>query len=297
MNFFNSKQYYLLYSLFLISLFLFLSCNQGKNTKNNLFGNNNIDEDSSKYVSLEIGLQTIKVNEIAVDIIVPDRAVKGDLLVLPGWNFTRDRWCNESDLCTKALAKGYRLIMPEMGRSVYSSKYFPQTREDWIIAPTGTWLVDTLIKHLQNKYGILLFGKRNFLMGLSTGGRGVALTAIRTGKLFKAGVALSGDYDNILIPFDAVLTGFYGTYEDNKDIWETIDNPYHDAALLQVPLYLGHGLNDAVVPSQQSVSFYKKLQEVNPDLKVVLHISDSGLHNFNYWNSEVDASFKFFDDN
>ncbi len=261
-----------------------------------MFGNNNIEEDSTKYESLEIGLQTIKVNEIPVDIIVPDRTINGDLLVLPGWNFTRDRWCNETDLCTKAIAKGYRLIMPEMGRSVYSSKYFPQTREDWIIAPTGTWLVDTMIKHLQIKYGILLPGKRNYLIGLSTGGRGVALTAIRTDKLFKAGVALSGDYDNILIPYDAVMTGFYGTYEENKDIWTSIDNPFHDAALLQVPLYLGHGLNDPVVPSQQSITFYKKLQEVNPDLKVVLHISDTGLHDFKYWNSEVDAAFKFFEE-
>ena len=231
-----------------------------------------------------------------MDIIVPKGAVSGDLLVLPGWNFKRDRWCNESDLCSKALAKGYRLIMPEMGRSVYSTHYFPQTREDWIIAPTGTWLVDTLIKHLQLKYGILLPGKGNYLMGLSTGGRGVALTAIRTGKLFKAAVALSGDYDNILIPYDAIMTGFYGNYDDNKDIWTSIDNPSHDAAILQVPLYLGHGLYDPVVPSQQSISFYKRLQEVSPNLNVILHISETGLHDFNYWNSEVDAAFKFFED-
>jgi pimeloyl-ACP methyl ester carboxylesterase len=296
LNFFNSKIYFIFNIFFIISSVLFISCKQGKNKGNSLFGNNNIEEDSTKYESLEIGLQTIKVNEIPVDIIVPDRAINGDLLVLSGWNFTRDRWCNESDLCTKALAKGYRLIMPEMGRSVYSSKYFPQTREDWIIAPTGTWLVDTMIKHLQIKYGILLPGKRNYLIGLSTGGRGVALTAIRTGKLFKAGIALSGDYDNILIPYDAVITGFYGTYEDNKEIWETIDNPYHDAALLQVPLYLGHGLNDPVVPSQQSIAFYKKLQEVNPDLKVVLHISETGLHDFSYWNSEVNVAFKFIEE-
>ncbi len=283
------------YSLIIISVFVFLGCNQGENSNKSIPNTKNHEEETVTYSLLEIGQQTIKVNEIPVDIIVPDGEAKGDLMILPGWNLTPDQWCKNSDLCTKALAKGYRLILPEMGLSVYASNYFPQTRMDWINAPTGTWLTDTLIKHLQNKYGILLPTKKNFIIGLSTGGRGVVMTALKTAKLFKAGASLSGDFDQALTPYDNIMAGFYGDYETHKDLWATVDNPAHDAASLQVPMYLGHGLNDAVVPSNQTKIFYETLKKTNPKLKVILHISETGLHDFKYWNSEVDAALNFFE--
>ncbi|MEI6817172.1 MAG: prolyl oligopeptidase family serine peptidase [Bacteroidota bacterium] len=278
----------------LLLVIIFCSCHHQEQKDDSLFGKD-VTQYSTDFIPLQVGLQTINITGIPVDIAVPYGGSKGDVLVLPGWNFSRERWCSDSDLCKKALAKGYRLVMPEMGLSVYATHYYPQTRADWLNAPTGVWVTDTLIRYLQNKYGIFLPAKRNFLIGLSTGGRGVVMTALRTDNLFKAGASLSGDFDQCQTPYDNVMGGFYGTYQDNKQLWETTDNPMHDAASLKVPMYLGHGINDPVVPSQQTITFHKRLQECNPKLTLILHLSETGVHDFNYWNSEVEPALNFFE--
>ena len=289
----------LIYNPFIVIiplLLLFSNCNNDKNNKPNTVSLFNKDGNDATYDTLDIGMQTIEVTGVKVDIAVPDGKVNGDILVLPGWNFSKDKWCSDSDLCAKALAKGYRLIMPEMGLSVYATHYFPQTRADWANAPTGVWVADTLIRYLQGNYNVLSLKSRNFIVGLSTGGRGVVMTALRTGTLFKAGASLSGDFDQSQTPYDAVMTGFYGSYDEFRDLWENTDNPIREAAKLKVPLYLGHGLQDYIVPNEQTQSFYKKLKEYNPGLKVVMHLSDTGMHDFNYWNTEVDPLLNFFDE-
>ena len=291
--------YPLLIIIAIVSVIL-VGCSGNEKSKarkpNPLFSNGVNSEGKSVFPPLEVGLQTIELDSVNVDIQVPDGKINGDILVLPGWNFGRDRWCAGSDLCSKALAKGYRLIMPEMGLSVYSTHYFPQTRDDWRNAPTGIWLSDTLIPYVQRFFGLLIPGKRNFIVGLSTGGRGVVMTSLRTVNLFKAGASLSGDFDQSQTPYDAVMTGFYGSFDENRDLWMNFDNPMHEAAFLKVPMYLGHGLNDPIVPVEQTQSFYKTLTEVNPKLNVVLHLVPEAGHDFYYWNSEVDAVLNFFEE-
>lgn len=284
----------------MLTTIIFTGCTSNDNSKavkqKPLFSNGVHDDGTSIFPPLEVGLQTIKLDSVYVDISVPNGKIKGDILVLPGWNFGRERWCADSDLCSKALEKGYRLIMPEMGLSVYATHYFPQTRDDWRSAPTGVWLTDTLIPYVQHFFGLLAPGNRNFIVGLSTGGRGVVMTSLRTVNLFKAGASLSGDFDQVQTPYDAVMTGFYGNFDENRDLWMNFDNPMHEASFLKVPLYLGHGLNDPIVPVEQTETFYKTLTEVNPKLKVILHLVPNAGHDFYYWNSEIDEVLKFFEE-
>lgn len=71
--------------------------------------------------------------------------------MLPGWNFSKDKTCNETSFCKRALAEGYRLILPEMLKSTYATHYFPETRNDYRAYPTLTWVIDTLIPELKKK--------------------------------------------------------------------------------------------------------------------------------------------------
>lgn len=237
---------------------------------------------------------TIILNHVAVDISWPDMEVKGFILCLPGWNFSREVVCIKSEFCRMARQSGYCLIKPEMGKSIYLFQNFPETRSDWLQFPSLLWVIDTLIPVCQQKLGIMQPGDKNFLFGISTGGRGVAQIAINTGMLFKAGASLSGDYNQLLQKDDKLMIGFLGAYDKFPLRWSGRDNPSLHANLLKVPLYLGHGRNDKVVPVEQSTRFYQLISSQNSKLGHVLHMDESGGHDWDYWKSELQRIFAFF---
>jgi len=240
--------------------------------------------------------QTLTVQGHTVDIAVPKTdKIQGNIVILQGFAFPKDDWCKKTSLCKKALEKGYILIMPEMGKSNYVSEFYPETRKDWQKHPQKQWLVDTLFHFLQNKYYILLPEQNNFAVGLSTGGRGVAVCALAKPDIFKAVATLSGDFDQSKIPNDKVMIGYYGEYSKFEERWKTKDNIIHQIKDWKVPVYIGHGKLDPLVPYQQSELLYKSLQENCPDVPVKYHLSPVHAHNYTYWESEVDAVLSFFE--
>ncbi|MDX1903256.1 MAG: prolyl oligopeptidase family serine peptidase [Thermonemataceae bacterium] len=241
-----------------------------------------------------VSFQTLTIAGHQVDIALPKGKVKGNLLVLQGFAFPKDDWCKKSSLCKKALAQGYALIMPEMGKSNYMSKFYPQTRPDWQKYPQKYWLTDSVFNFLQKKYCMLLPEQKNFIVGLSTGARGVAIVALEKNTLFKAVAALSGDYDQTKIPNDNVHIGYYGAYRLFSKRWKEEDNPIFEIKKWQTPIYIGHGKLDNVCPHQQSLLFYEALQKNHPHLDVKLHIDPKHTHNYKYWDAEVDNILDFF---
>ena len=237
---------------------------------------------------------TVIIHKVAVDISYPEGKITGTILVLPGWNFSRDDVCKKSDFCDIARRSGYCLVLPEMGKSCYLFNVFKETREEWIQFPTLSWVIDTLIPFCQQSLGILLPGNKNFLFGISTGGRGVAQVAINTGTLFTAGAALSGDYNQLLMKNDKLMTGYLGMYEQFPSRWSGKDNPSMHVSNLQIPLFLGHGKTDKIVPVEQTTAFFTLISTIHPRLNNVIHIDETGGHNYNYWNSEMQRIFAFF---
>ncbi|MCB9231406.1 MAG: alpha/beta hydrolase [Bacteroidia bacterium] len=238
---------------------------------------------------------TLNQFRFPVEIQVPDSPQRGNLLILPGWNFSRNDWCENSSLCTEALQRGYALIRPEMGKSTYQSQNYPETRPDWRTFPTGTWLWDTLIPGLQDSLCLLKPEQNNFVMGLSTGARGAVMTAYKLPGLFKGCAALSGDYDQRLLPGDNLMRGFYGELEQFPDRWSGGDNPVRQVKKFKTPLYLGHGGLDKVVPQNQTQVYNDSLHAAQPNLQIRLNLPDSAQHDYNYWNSEVKPVLDFFE--
>jgi hypothetical protein len=237
---------------------------------------------------------TLILTSVSVDISYPPGKTKGYILVLPGWNFTKEDVCRNSDFCKLARQSGYCLIRPEMGKCAYILSYFKETRKDYLHNPTLSWVIDTLIPFCQKKLHLLQPGSRNFLFGISTGGRGVAQVAIHTGTLFTAGAALSGDYNQLLQKDDNLMIGYLGLYETFPSRWSGNDNPFMQAEQLKIPLFLGHGKQDKIVPVEQTNKFFERITTLNPRLGHILHIDESGGHNYNYWNSEMQRIFAFF---
>jgi pimeloyl-ACP methyl ester carboxylesterase len=219
--------------------------------------------------------------------------VKGDLLLLPGWDFSYSKWCDSTNVCKTALQRGYRVVAPQMGRSVYATRYYTQTRGDLRKFPTLTQL-DTALEWLKINGG--LFSEKNLVLGLSTGARGVALLCERKPEWFHAAAALSGDYNQTNMPNDNLMRLTYGPYSLYKRLWTETDNPQTDATKLKTPIYLGHGMKDKVVPYSQTRDFARVLQKKHLDTAaVVLNLNKMAGHDFTYWQSELPAIWQFFE--
>jgi S-formylglutathione hydrolase FrmB len=235
----------------------------------------------------------ITINNRNVYLKAAVKKTRGVFLVLHGWNLPAEEWCTKTDLCSKATALGFFVVLPDMGLSVYQDQDYDETRSNWRTYPTRSWLCDTLIPLLRKNYGLLLENDSNYIVGLSTGARGVALVLLDFPELFKGAAALSGDYDQYQLPNDNLTTGYYGSFTAYNERWKTIDNPVYRIKEYKTPIFLGHGTEDKVVPISQTYEFYDSLKKYNPSLPIKLSTPAAG-HNYDYWSSEVDPIMKFF---
>lgn len=278
-------------TLLILLLFFSLSIKQEVHSANKVNTKQVRDTSNGK---LPLNDTVLIVNNHKVFLKIQLQNKKGTFLVLHGWSLPAEDWCNKTSLCDKVLKKGYCVILPDMGKSVYQKKNYPETRADWRSYPTREWLSDTLIPILQKKYSLLLKNENNYLVGLSTGARGVALILLDFPELFKSAAALSGDYAQEKMPADNLMTGFYGPFHKFKKRWLKQDNPISRIKEYKTPIYLGHGKLDQVVPPEQTIMFYDSLKKYHPDLKIKLNMPDAH-HDYFFWDSEVDNILKFFD--
>lgn len=225
-----------------------------------------------------------------------ETAFKGTIIALPGWNFDNSQWCDSTDLCKKALAQGYALILPEMGKSIYCDSVFPETRKDWLKYPTRSWIKTTMIPKIQTELQLLAAEQNNFVMGLSTGARGAVLLALDLPELFSACGALSGDYDQSKYTKDNLYNGYYGPFAKFPDRWIGKDNAITSIKKLTVPVYIAHGEQDKIVPIPYSQQLFVELQESGNE-KSILNVNPTAGHTYSFWNSEVDAVLSFFGEN
>ncbi len=240
--------------------------------------------------------KSVRVAKGMVELRPANGKFRGDLLVLPAWGQPRDAWCQRSSFCQLATDRGFRVIMPEMGKSIYIDRAYPETREDWKNTPSYSWLRDSLIPGLQEEYCMLDPKGANFVIGLSSGARGVVKLLSDHKDLFMAGAALSGDYDPGQLIGDNIYKGFLGEYDEHADRWLEKENLITLANNIETPLYLGHGTEDPMIPFTQTRSLYDALQQNQPSLQVKLNLAAGLGESFAYWNTEIDQILGFFED-
>ena len=220
--------------------------------------------------------------------------ILGTILVLPGWNHSVLRWCSEMKFCEKACSEGYQLVMPEMKKSTYTRKYFPESRKDMVDSPLLTWLSDTVLPFFQTNYNAFIKGGENYVIGLSTGARGAVLMAMECEGVFKKGVAYSGDFDNSRLSKDKVMNIFYGSYSKFKERWLTESNPAAMINKLKTPFFFIHGKEDKVVDYSNSVEFYQLIDRETKNHQHQLYILENQAHTYPFWDSQTDTALYFF---
>lgn len=249
--------------------------------------------DGLSTISIPASADTSEKAAVPVDVYVPPgKRPSGDVLVLPGWNFSRTEWHTKTTILILARERRLRMVFPDMLKTLYESRYFPETRMKWGPTPGGQW-IRTIFIPAMREYGIFREEGANYLLGLSTGGRGVALVSLDNPGLFRAGAALSGDFDQSAMKRDRLMAAVYGPYDRFAERWTSIDNPSARILEWRMPIYLGHGKRDAVVPFDQTVAFYKALTAARPGLPLTLSAPENAGHDFAYWQSELDKAFDF----
>lgn len=221
------------------------------------------------------------------------QASRGQILVLPGYNYSDTGWCQHTRLCELAQEQGFDLVFVEMQRSLYLARYYKETRADLRKHPTRTWLMDSVIRKLFAD-GLLDRGKPTFVMGLSTGGRGAAMMALENPGIFCAAAALSGDFDPEVQKDDRLMIHSIGAYSQFPERWKGDNNIVRRIKEFDVPIYIGHGMADKMVPIAQSVRFADALQKQSPGLYVRTHFPARMAHNYVYWDSELEPVLAFF---
>ncbi|MCS7085636.1 MAG: alpha/beta hydrolase-fold protein [Bacteroidia bacterium] len=259
-------------------------CGEKKTEENHPAPSRTTTPSATTYEPLKAG--TMQIAGVAVEVMLPEGEASGNILLLPGWGFSRLDWCQKTDFCVRATAAGYRIFAPEMGKSIYASQPYPETRRDWRGYPTRKWVTDTLIPKLQ-KHGAFLPGAKNAAVGLSTGARGAVLIAQDLPEIFSHVAALSGDYNPAAVPQDNLMLGFYGPADQFPERRHGRDNPSERP--LKAKCFLGHGEADRVVPASETRNFYEKIK--SPDVR--LHIIPGAGHTYEYWGGQTGAILAF----
>lgn len=236
-----------------------------------------------------------KTFEVNVKVLYPETTPRGTILLLHGYNLPYMQWCEKTDLCSKALARGYTLIIPDFGKSTYQEKFYPQTADAFRVYPTRKWIRDTVIAQLQQRLRLLLPGQQNYVLGLSTGARGAALLAIDLPQVFKASACLSGDFDQSKLPNEKIYTLYYGKFSQYAHIWKTDDNLHAMIQRWKTPVYLAHGALDKVCPPGQTTAFYRLLQQKCPQVIAEYHLVKNQQHDYTFWGSQTKPVLDFFD--
>jgi S-formylglutathione hydrolase FrmB len=272
--------------VFLVMFFCIFACSEQQAQDTVQQGSKTVQEDEFTPI-----IDTILVDSVVIALQIRDTAL-ANVLLLPGWNYSIDHW-NDSTLVEKLAEKhGFNLIMPNMMRSIYSDSIYVETRSDWEKEKTSTWLYDTLIPQIQERYNILKSDQLNFVIGISTGGRGAVKSLISGSELFDGGVSLSGDYDIVNSPNDNLNRGFYGSIERQDIRWIREDLQLR-AFQINAPILLIHGNNDKVVPVKHSLNLAEALRK--SDKRYELIIDSIGGHDYNFWNKYLPKSFEFID--
>ena len=240
------------------------------------------------------------------------------VIALHGWNHTPEQVRDKADLEILADRYGLVIAVPAMGKTIYETSFFAETKQPWAAIPGARWVGEVVLPQLRARYAVAGDRAHTAVIGYAMGGRGAVLLAQRYPEFAFAG-SLSGTFDLLaLAPRDAeykLHAAVYGSRRKFEQRWaqEGCVAPERLAKLADTALFLGHGGEDAVVAPAQLDALTQALTEARteartedsgkpkgkvasksrrprPSVEVVL--APDGGHDWGYWNSQWPAMFQ-----
>jgi S-formylglutathione hydrolase FrmB len=220
------------------------------------------------------------------------------LIALHGYGANLREWEINSTIEKLADDLNFVIVCPDMGNSIYESKFYPETTVKWAKIPGGKFISENLINYLNNTFSLAYEREKTGIFGLSTGGRGAMLLSALHTDIFGAAAGLSGDYDPLAMPRDRLLTAVYGSIKQFEDRWKNDDNIINlSDKLINTPVYITHGDKDSVVPREQSWIFairLKQLQKKMGGFDITYFEKKYSMHDWRYWRFMLPEVMDFF---
>lgn len=241
---------------------------------------------------------------VAAQIYFPEGYISGSsprtVIAFHGYNGNERHWERNSAIEKYADTYGFAIVCPDMGRSIFATRYYPETTNKWSPKPGALFILEDLLPFLQRKLNLAWKGKSTGIMGLSTGGRGALMCATLQPEMFGGAAGLSGDYDPLAMKNNRLLTAVYGKYRDFPERWKNDDNIIVQAEKLKdTPVFLAHGKKDLVVPSEQSLLLAIRLKSLHRQngggYELEFHEGKYRKHEWLFWNEQTPVMMAFFD--
>jgi len=222
------------------------------------------------------------------------------IILLPGYNFNIRDWEISTNIEKYANEYNIILVCPDMRKTLYETKFYPETTNKWTKIPGGIFVGEVLMKYLQQNFSIAYQRNKTGILGISTGARGAILMAEKYPSLFSVASGLSGDYDPLSMKRDKLLTSFYGPYKKFKDRWANDDNILKlSKKLKHTSVFLSHGGKDFVVPKQQSILLAMRLKSYQKrygGFEIQYNEKKYSLHDWRYWRKILPEVMAFFNE-
>ncbi len=231
----------------------------------------------------------------SVAVYVPRAAAGGRrlplLIALHGWGHRAADW-RKTPIEPLAERLGLVVAAPEMGKTVYESRTWPESRPVTGPVPGACWVGEVVLPAVRSKFPVAAGRAQTAIVGYSTGGRGALVVAERYPEFAFAG-SLSGTYDlGALQPgtgeyrIHAKLLGERATFPERWRAEDVIGDDRREA-LGAMTLWLAHGANDAVVPPAQLARMQEFLSGFHRRFEAVT-VKGAG-HDFAFWGGQLPA--------
>jgi S-formylglutathione hydrolase FrmB len=216
------------------------------------------------------------------------------VIALHGWDHSPELWKQKGDL--GPFAEKYHVVVavPEMGKTIYETAFYPESKGKWTTAPGTRWVGEVILPYVRAHYAVLGDRAHTSVIGYSTGGRGAVLLAEAYPEFAYAG-SLSGTYQLMTLkPGEGeykIHAVVYGPRDQFEDRWvlDNIVSPARLEKLDGVRVYAAHGAKDRGVNPDQLESLRAALKGTKVQAEYVL-APDAG-HDWKFWDSQWDAVF------
>lgn len=231
-----------------------------------------------------------------VNIAMPEAVPDGKytvLYLLHGAGGDCDSWLRSSSIERYACRYNLAVVMP----SAYNSCYADMVHG----IPYFTFLAEELPERLEKMFPIANITSQRYVAGLSMGGRGAFLWALRKPEFFRAAVCMSGSLDVASMAERMIeqkdmksLERFINAFGDpmrlapENDIYDLARKTAESRKYYPELLYMC-GRED-IRYEEQYLPFLKFCDEVG---LFVEHMEDDGDHNFDYWDRAVQQGIEW----
>ena len=220
-----------------------------------------------------------------------------------------DNYSKEKKYPVVYLLHGYSDNYSKWVLTVPSIKNLATQHEVIIVCPDGafsSWYVDSPIDpdfqyetyitkelraYVEKNYSTIDKREGRAITGLSMGGHGALIVAMRNKELYAQAGSMSGVTDIMTLDRSLDLTKRLGTKIENIDVWKN-HSAYYLAETLkngELRLAIECGTGDFLYDS--NVKFHQKLLELKIDHD---YTERPGVHNWDYWTNAIEYQLLFF---